>query len=132
MARSKEKRNDCPLVVFTGVINQEGFIRHSRIYEGNKADLTTLPDMITNMEENSNKHSQKTIVMDAGIATDDNLSMIKERGYDYVCVAREQLENYTVSDADKTKVLTDRDKNEVELSILQPEDKQDTWMYVSS
>ncbi len=130
--RSKEKRNDCPLVVFTGVINQEGFIRHSRIYEGNKADLTTLPDMIADMEENSNKHSQKTIVMDAGIATDDNLSLVKEKGYDYVCVAREQLENYTVSDADKTKVLTDRDKNEVELSILQPEDKADTWMYVRS
>lgn len=130
--RSKEKRNDCPLVVFTGVINQEGFIRHSRIYEGNKADLTTFEDMIADMEENSSSHSQKTIVMDAGIATADNLSLIKEKGYDYVCVAREQLENYTVSDADKTKVLTDRDKNEVELSILQPEDKSDTWMYVRS
>ncbi len=27
--RSKEKRNDCPLVVFSGVINSQGFIRHS-------------------------------------------------------------------------------------------------------
>src|SRR5699024_440245 len=40
--RSKEKRYDCPIVVFTGVINAEGFIRHSRIYEGNKTDQTTL------------------------------------------------------------------------------------------
>lgn len=130
--RSKEKRNDAPLVVFTGVINQEGFIRHSRIYEGNKADLTTLKDMIADMEEHSSSHSKKTIVMDAGIATEDNLSLIREKGYDYVCVAREQLENYTVSDSDKTKVFTDRDKNQVELSILQPEDKGDTWMYVRS
>ena len=29
--RSKEKRSDCPLVVFTGVIDAHGFIRHSRI-----------------------------------------------------------------------------------------------------
>ena len=43
--KSKEKRYDCPLVVFTAVINKQGFIRHSRIYEGNKADTETLPDM---------------------------------------------------------------------------------------
>jgi len=35
--RSKEKRKDRRLVVFSGVINSEGFIRHSRIYEGNNA-----------------------------------------------------------------------------------------------
>ena len=38
--RSKEKRSDCPLVVFSGVINAQGFVRHSRIYEGNKSDMT--------------------------------------------------------------------------------------------
>lgn len=40
--RSKEKRSDCPVVVFTGVINAQGFIRHSRVYEGNKPDVDTL------------------------------------------------------------------------------------------
>ncbi len=38
---SKEKRYDCPIVVFTGVINSEGIIRHSRLYEGNKPDSGT-------------------------------------------------------------------------------------------
>src|SRR5690606_17899666 len=49
--RSKEKRYDCPIVVFTGVINAEGFIRHSRIYEGNKPDGETLLDMIADLEK---------------------------------------------------------------------------------
>jgi len=47
--RSKEKRSDCPLVVFTGVINPQGFIRHSRIYQGNTADTATLEDMIKDL-----------------------------------------------------------------------------------
>jgi len=32
--RSKEKRNDCPLVVLALVVNVEGFIKYSAIYEG--------------------------------------------------------------------------------------------------
>src|SRR5699024_319617 len=50
--RSKEKRTDCRLVVFTGVINAAGFIRHSRIYEGNKADSGTLEDMLNDLKRN--------------------------------------------------------------------------------
>jgi hypothetical protein len=44
--RSNQKRGDCPIVVFSGVINAEGFIRHSRIYQGNPPDQQTLSDMV--------------------------------------------------------------------------------------
>jgi len=44
--RSKEKRNDARLVVLAVVINPEGFIKYSTIYEGNKADCKTLAAMI--------------------------------------------------------------------------------------
>jgi hypothetical protein len=33
--RSKEKRSDCPLMVLALVVNVEGFIKYSAIYEGN-------------------------------------------------------------------------------------------------
>ena len=33
--RSKEKRSDCPLVVLALVVNVEGFIKHSSIFQGN-------------------------------------------------------------------------------------------------
>ena len=82
--RSKEKRSDCPLVVFTGVINPQGFIKHSRIYEGNTADSTTMEEMIKDLKENAPSSTQHTIVIDAGIATEDNLDLIKAKGYKYV------------------------------------------------
>jgi len=131
--RSKEKRNDCPIVVFTGVINAEGFIRHSKIYEGNQSDATTLSDMLVDLEKHSNSKSQKTVVIDAGIATDDNIALLQEKGYKYVCVSRKRLKNYPVSaDVAKKVQLTDREKNKVELKVFSPEDYSDTWMYVQS
>lgn len=50
--RNKQKRNDSKQVVFTGVINPEGFIRHSRVYEGNTSDIATIEDMINDLDLN--------------------------------------------------------------------------------
>ena len=131
--RSKEKRSDCPLVVFSGVINSQGFIRHSRIYEGNKSDMTTISDMIKDLEAHSSPDTQHTIVIDAGIATDDNLEELDRKGYRYVCVSKKRIKDYPIDTSEaKTIKLTDRGKNEVELSIFKPEGYNDTWMYVES
>jgi len=131
--RSKEKRSDCPLVVFSGVINSQGFIRHSRIYEGNKSDMTTISDMIKDLEVHSSSNIQHTVVIDAGIATDDNLKELDRKGYRYVCVSRNRIKNYPIDTSKaKTIKLTNRGKNKVELSIFKPEGYDDTWMYVES
>src|SRR5680860_995196 len=131
--RSKEKRSDCPLVVFTGVINAEGFIRHSRIYEGNKADTATLGDMIADLEKHGPAGVKRTIVIDAGVATEENLETIMEKGYKYVCVSRKRLKDYPTDPQKPTMAqLTDRDKNKVELRIFRPKEHTDTWMYVQS
>ena len=131
--RSKEKRYDCPLVVFTGVINSQGFIRHSRIYEGNKSDITTVTDMIKDLEEHSSDQTEHTVVIDAGIADDKNLEELDKKGYKYVCVSRKRIKDYPVdSSKPKTIYLTDRGKNKVELSIFKPNGYNDTWMYVES
>ena len=131
--RSKEKRYDCPIVVFTGVINAEGFIRHSRIYEGNKPDSAALSDMIEDLEKHVSRSSNYTIVMDAGIATEDNLDLVKQKGYKYVVVSRKRLKDYPV-DSTKTKItqLTNRKKEKVQLEIFTPKGFSDTWMYVQS
>lgn len=131
--KSKEKRHDCPLVVFTAVINREGFIRHSRVYEGNKADVATLEDMINDLEANAMGAMEKTIVIDAGIADDKNLKLIDEKGYKYVCVSRKRLKEYKLDDCgSKPLTLTTKSKEKVELQIFQPEGYEDTWMYVES
>ena len=131
--RSKEKRNDCKQVVFTGVINAQGFIRHSKIYEGNKADTTTLSDMLEELKSHTPAQVEQTVVMDAGIATEDNLVLLQDKGYKYVCVSRKRLKAYPI-DLTKVKItqLTDRNKNKLELSIFRPTGYSDTWMYVQS
>ncbi len=131
--RSKEKRTDCPLVVFTGVINAEGFIRHSRIYEGNKADTTTLEDMLADMQAHSPAKVKQTVVMDAGIASEENLALVIEKGYDYVCVSRHRLNEYPF-DGEEKKISTptEKGKGSVSLKVFHPEGCNDTWLYVQS
>lgn len=133
-SRSKEKRSDCRLVVFTGVINAAGFIRHSRIYEGGKADSKTMTDMLTDLKKHADPSKEKqTVVIDAGIATEDNLKLIREKGYHYVCVSPKRLKDYPLSE-DKKAIyrLTDRGKEKVKLSVFYPKQEQDCWMYVQS
>lgn len=132
--RSKEKRYDCPLVTFTGVINAEGFIRHSRIYEGNKADCATMERMLDDLDSHSPLHSAKTVVIDAGIATEDNLQLIRDRGYHYVAVSRKRLKDYPADMAEHKieRQTGPNDKYKVELAAFRPEGYKDTWMYVQS
>jgi len=134
--RSKEKRSDCPIVVFTGVINREGFIRHSRIYEGSQVDHATLEDMISDLEahaqEKGSKATKNTVVMDAGFATEDNLSYLRHNGYDYICVSRRRLRDFPTPSAPvKIKSKTDP-ANVLSLQICTPEEEKDQWMYVQS
>lgn len=131
--RGKEKRNDCPIVVFTGVINAEGFIRHSRIYEGNTADSVTLDDMLKDLEKYAKPNIERTVVIDAGIATEENLALLWAKNYKYVCVSRKRLKDYELQDIDQRVIIYNKkDKHKVELSIFHPEGYADTWMYVQS
>lgn len=134
--RSKEKRSDCPLVVFTAVINAEGFIRHSNIYEGNKPDPESLEEMITDLEKayhgiQSGIKALPTLVIDAGIATEDNLLFLREKGYRYVCVARSQPKDY-VLDKEAMTLLKTKNKATIRLQQVEAADKEDTWLYVES
>ena len=70
--RSKEKRKDAKLVVLAMVVNVEGFIKYTAIHEGNIADCNTLSAMIDKLSTHTCSH-KAVVVMDAGIATEENL-----------------------------------------------------------
>lgn len=130
--RSKEKRSDCPLVVFTGVIDAQGFIRHSRIYEGNKPDTGTLEDMLSDLERHISPDNRPTVVMDAGIADENNLALVASKGYRYVCVSRQQVKSYELVEEKLVVQHTGRGKEQIKLGVFQPDGHNDTWMYVQS
>ncbi len=130
--RNKQKRNDCKQVVFTGIINSAGFIRHSRIYEGNKADIATIEDMINDLELHNINAKGKIIVMDAGFASEENLEFLEEKGYKYICVSKQRMHDDIVKEIETKHTVHDRLGNKIELAVFNQEKYTDTWMYIKS
>lgn len=131
--RSKEKRNDAKLVVLGMVVNPEGFIKYSSILEGNMADPKTLEGMIDNLRIKTSSSAKKALVIiDAGIATNDNLKMIKDKGYDYLCVSRSSLKNYKIDAGATTVTVTDNRRQKIELCKVKSDRNTDYYLKVES
>lgn len=117
--RSKEKRSDCPLVVLALVVNVEGFIKYSSIYQGNMLDSKTLVDIIDHLRFSTSDSSKRAIVViDAGIATEDNLKIIQEKGYDYVCVSRSTKKEVKKSETGSPFIVKDKKNREIILEKM--------------
>ena len=131
--RSKEKRSDAKLVVLALVVNPEGFIKYSSIMEGNMADSKTLGGMIDKLRVKTSSSAMKAlVVIDAGIATEENLKMIAEKGYDYLCVSRSSLKNYKIEAGASTVTVTDNKKQKIELSHVKSDRNTDYYLKVES
>ena len=81
---SKECRSDCPLVTLAMALDGSGFPRRSRVFAGNASEPATLKEMLSGL----GAPPGATVVMDAGIATEANLTWLRAQGYDYVVVSR--------------------------------------------
>lgn len=131
--RSKEKRSDAKLVVLGLVINPEGFIKYSSILEGNMADSKTLEGMIGKLRIKTSFSARKAlIVIDAGIATEENLKMILDNGYDYLCVSRSNLKTYNIEAGAATVSVTDNRKQKIELCRVKSDRNTDYYLKVES
>lgn len=97
--RSKQKRSDRPLVTLGIVLDEQGFIKCSRIFDGNVGEPLTLVDMINDIHSQVSSETppllvtKPTIVMDAGIASEDNLNLVREHGFSYIVVSRSRPEH---------------------------------------
>jgi transposase len=130
--RSKEKRSDARLITLALVVNVEGFVKHSKIFRGNISDPQTLETVITGLSH-CTQAGHPLIVMDAGIATQDNLNMLGSKGYDYLCVSRSQIKDYRAVKQDgKPVVITDKRKSDIEMLLVKQEGVEDTLLYVRS
>lgn len=85
-ARSKEKRSDCPLVTLGLVLDGSGFVKRSKTFEGNVTESKTLETMLTGLGASPGA----MVIMDCGIATEDNIKWLQENKYRYIVVSRKQ------------------------------------------
>ena len=88
--RSKEKRSDRPLITLGLVLDGSGFPRTSEFFPGNASEPETLEAMLTRL----NSHKGSTVVMDAGIASEENITWLVEHGYRYLVVSRKRKREF--------------------------------------
>jgi transposase len=86
---SRDKRPDCKQVVVGLVLDRDGFPKAHEVFDGNRVDRTTVEEMLTSLEQRTGKEAGATVVVDRGMAYDDNLKQITGRGYHYIVAARQ-------------------------------------------
>jgi hypothetical protein len=87
---SKEKRSDCVLLTLGLVLDQSGFVRRSQVFAGNAVEARTLEAMLKGLHAPAGA----LVVMDRGIATEQNLGWLQTHGYRYVVVSREKSRQF--------------------------------------
>ena len=141
--RSKQKRSDAKLVSLALVTNAEGFAKYSKIYKGNISEPSTLLETIEALSAATSEIARKSlIVLDAAFSTTENLAMLKENGFDYLCVTRAKLKDYTVVNPDQAQVeLQDNRGNKINVEFVTKKQSKnvadrvndnDTFLYIRS
>jgi len=137
---SKEKRYDCRLICVALLVDIHGFITYTHFYtstmlsnhSGNQGEPATLADAVADIKKRTQITAQyPVIVMDAGIATEDNLKDLRSKKHDYVCVSRSKPSNYEIIETQPV-VVEDNRKNKIELQKIKVDDKDDNFVYVNS
>ncbi len=89
LGHSKEKRSDCPLVTLALVLDSSGFPKRSEVFAGNASEPKTLAEMLEKLIP-GDRSQAPTVVLDAGIATEENIEWLVSKGYRYLVVSRKR------------------------------------------
>jgi transposase len=81
---SRDKRPDCKQVVVGLVLDRDGFPKAHEIFDGNMQDRRSLDKMLDALEKRTGKRAGATVIVDRGMAFDENLEQIRKRGLHYL------------------------------------------------
>ena len=132
--RSKEKRKDCKLIGLALSIDSFGFVRYNKFYKGNVSEPGTFSNMIEDVSKQFSANAEvPVVVMDAGIATEENLELLRsdQYKYDYVCVSRTTPKAYDKL-SENAESITDNRGNKIELTKIDVKDKPDNFLHIKS
>ena len=122
---SKEKRSDRPLVTLGLILDGSGFVRRSRMFAGNAVESRTLEEMLQGLDAPSGA----LVVMDRGIATEDNIAWLVKHSYRYVVVSRERQRHF---DPEKAVELSTAANQTIRLQREVSEDGAEVRLYCHS
>lgn len=79
------------------------------------SDSKSLPEIIEQIRLRTSSEKRAIVVLDAGIAIEENCALIKEKGFDYVCVSRAKIKDYKVENKDHVTEILTKSKQRVSL-----------------
>ncbi len=103
---SRDHRPDCKQVVVGLVVSREGFPITHEVFAGNAQDRTTLATMLDRLTERAGLKQGSTVVVDRGMAFDDNIAEIKQRRLNYVVASRQPERDRWLGDFEDTEGFT--------------------------
>ena len=98
---SRDKRPDCKQVLVGLVLDRDGFPKAHEIFEGNRQDRSTVDEMLQSLEKRTGKHPGSTVVVDRGMAYEENLEQIRAHGLHYLVAGRQSERNEWLDDFEK-------------------------------
>ncbi len=122
---SKEKRSDCPLVTLGLVLDGSGFPRKSQVFPGNASEPETLQTMLQDLAGKPGS----TVILDAGIASEENIQYLIESHYKYIVVSRKRKR---VFDESKATVIKDIPGQTVKAQRVVVEETGEVELYCHS
>ncbi len=97
---SRDHRPDCKQVVIGLVLNRDGFPLGHEIYAGNTQDRTTVVSMLDLLDARVGLKPGQMVVVDRGMAYEENLAQIKARKLHYLIAARHPERDRWLADFD--------------------------------
>jgi transposase len=99
---SRDHRPDCKQLVVGLVLNRDGFAITHEIFAGNAQDRATLATMLDRLGERVALKQGSTVVIDRGMAFDENIADIKRRKLHYVVASRQPERDRWLAEFDDT------------------------------
>ena len=126
---SKEKRGDCPLITLGLVVNEHGFATRTSFLPGNISEAGTLQQMIKALGFDDSL-LKPTVVLDAGISSEDNLKWLRDHGYTYVVSARQNAPSMELEGP--LTPVGDLEKTNVKAALVKNDGGEERWLYCES
>ena len=133
--KNKQKRNDCRQVAVGMAFDENGFPLAHEVFEGNIGDTKTLRHILARLAL-PDAGLKPVVILDAGFASKENLTLLRELGYSYLInITRGSRQKYAGEfAASGFELLPDRAENQqVEVrKITDPEDAESTLVLCRS
>ena len=98
---SRDKRPDCKQVVVGLVLDRDGFPKAHEVFDGNVQDRNTVDKMLDALERRTGPKAGGTVIVDRGMAYDENLEQIRKRNLHYLVAGRQPERNQWLEELEK-------------------------------